>query len=168
MRAGQLGGLAEYTDADRLIWTSGATESDNLAILGAARYRQDRGRHLITMRTEHKAVTDPFSAWQKQGFDVTWLDPEADGLLDIEKLKAALRDDTQLVSIMHVNNETGVTQDIAALGSLCRERDVLFHVDAAQSVGKLPIDLGKIAGRPDVDDRAQGLRTQGYRRVVYR
>ena len=137
---GQLAGLLN-TDADRLIWTSGATESDNLAILGAARYRQDRGRHLITMRTEHKAVTDPFSALEKQGFDVTWLDPEANGLLDTGKLSAALRDDTQLVSVMHVNNETGVTQDIAALGALCRERDVLFHVDAAQSVGKLPIDL---------------------------
>jgi cysteine desulfurase len=140
---GQLAGLLN-TDADRLIWTSGATESDNLAILGAARYRQDRGRHLITMRTEHKAVTDPFSALEKQGFDVTWLDPEASGLLDIGKLAAAIRDDTQLVSIMHINNETGVMQDIGALGALCREHDVLFHVDAAQSVGKLPIDLAAL------------------------
>jgi cysteine desulfurase len=140
---GQLAALLNTT-ADRLIWTAGATESDNLAILGAARYRQDRGRHLVTMRTEHKAVTDPFSALEKQGFDVTWLDPEANGLLDIAKLSAALRDDTQLVSIMHVNNETGVTQDIAALGALCREHDVLFHVDAAQSVGKLPINLAEL------------------------
>ena len=140
---GQLAGLLN-TEADRLIWTSGATESDNLAILGAAHYRQERGRHLITMRTEHKAVTDPFSALQKQGFDVTWLDPEASGLLDVDKLKAAIRDDTQLVSIMHINNETGVTQDIGALGALCQEHDVLFHVDAAQSVGKLPIDLSAL------------------------
>jgi cysteine desulfurase len=140
---GQLAGLLN-TDADRLIWTSGATESDNLAILGTARYRQDRGRHLITMRTEHKAVTDPFSALEKQGFDVTWLDPEANGLLDIARLSEALRDDTQLVSVMHINNETGVTQDIAALGALCRAHDVLFHVDAAQSVGKLPIDLAAL------------------------
>jgi cysteine desulfurase len=138
--AGQLAGLLN-TDADHLVWTSGATESDNLAILGGARYRQDRGRHLITMRTEHKAVTDPFTALEKQGFDVTWLDPEENGLLDMGKLSAAMRDDTQLVSIMHINNETGVIQDIAALGALCRERGVLFHVDAAQSVGKLPIDL---------------------------
>jgi cysteine desulfurase len=141
--AGQLGSLLN-TDADRLIWTSGATESDNLAIFGAARYRQERGRHLITMRTEHKAVTDPFSALEKEGFEVTWLDPEEDGLLDIAKLEAALRDDTQLVSIMHINNETGVTQDLGTLGAICRERDVLFHVDAAQSVGKLPIDLAAL------------------------
>jgi len=135
--------LAELlnTDAGRLIWTSGATESDNLAILGSAQYRQKRGRHLITMRTEHKAVTDPFSALERQGFEVTWLDPESNGVLDIGKLEEAMRDDTQLVSIMHVNNETGVVQDIRNIGAACRQRDVLFHVDAAQSVGKLPIDL---------------------------
>ncbi len=138
--AGQLAALLN-TDPDRLIWTSGATESDNLAILGAAHYRKDRGRHLITMRTEHKAVTDPFSALERQGFEVTWLDPELNGVLDIEKLGAALRDDTQLVSVMHVNNETGVIQDINAIGALCHERDALFHVDAAQSVGKVPVDL---------------------------
>jgi cysteine desulfurase len=140
---GQLAGLLN-TDPACLIWTSGATESDNLAILGAAHHRQDRGTHLITMRTEHKAVTDPFKMLQKQGFDVTWLDPEADGLLDIERLEAALRADTQLVSIMHVNNETVVTQDIEHIGTLCRERGCLFHVDAAQSVGKLPIDLATL------------------------
>jgi len=138
--AEQLAGLLN-TDADNLIWTSGATESDNLAILGAAQYRQDRGRHLITMRTEHKAVTDPFSALEKQGFEVTWLDPEASGVLDVASLEAALRQDTQLVSVMHVNNETGVIQDIEQIGTACHERDVLFHVDAAQSVGKLPVDL---------------------------
>ena len=138
--AGQLAGLLN-TQADRLIWTSGATESDNLAILGAARYRQNRGRHLLSMRTEHKAVTDPCKELERQGYDVTWLNPQASGLLDVATFEAALRDDTQLVSIMHVNNETGVTQDIAQLGAICRARDILFHVDAAQSVGKLPIDL---------------------------
>ena len=141
--AGQIAGLLN-TDVDRLIWTSGATESNNLAILGAARYRRERGRHLITMRTEHKAVTDPFSELQKQGYEVTWLDPEESGLLDIAKLETAMREDTQLVSVMHVNNETGVTQDIEHLGATCRERDILFHVDAAQSVGKLPIDLAAV------------------------
>jgi cysteine desulfurase len=138
--AGQLGGLLN-TKADRLVWTSGATESDNLAILGGAHFRQERGQHLITMRTEHKAVADAFSALEKQGFDVTWLDPEPNGVLNIAKLEAAMRNDTQLVSIMHVNNETGVIQDVEQIGAVCRERDVLFHVDAAQSVGKLPIDL---------------------------
>jgi cysteine desulfurase len=138
--AGQLAELL-HTSPERLLWTSGATESDNLAILGAANYRKDRGRHLVTMRTEHKAVTDPFSELEKQGFDVTWLDPEADGRLDIDRFAGTLRDDTQLVSIMHINNETGIIQDIAALGELCRDRDIVFHVDAAQSCGKLPIDL---------------------------
>lgn len=127
-----------------LIWTSGATESDNLAILGAARYRAEQGRHLITMPTEHKAVTDVFRELERQGFDVTWLPPEPGGRLDLDSLEAAFRDDTQLVSIMYVNNETGVTQDVAAIGALCRERDVLFHVDAAQGVGKLPFDLGAL------------------------
>ena len=138
--AEQLAGLLN-TGPDQLIWTSGATESDNLAILGAAHYRQGRGRHLITMRTEHKAVTDPFSVLEREGFEVTWLNPEPNGLLDLEKLGAVLRDDTQLVSVMHVNNETGAMQDISAIGALCHEHDALFHVDAAQSVGKVPIDL---------------------------
>jgi cysteine desulfurase len=140
-RAGdQLAGLLN-TDAKRLVWTSGATESDNLAIIGAARYRERRGRHLVSMRTEHKAVTDVFEALARQGFDVTWLEPGPDGVLPVSALEAAFRDDTQLVSIMHVNNETGVIQDIDALGRTCRQRDVIFHVDAAQSVGKLPLDL---------------------------
>ena len=128
-------------DPARLVWTSGATESDNLAIIGAARARAHRGRHLVSMPTEHKAVTDPFQYLQKQGFEVTWLRPDARGLLDLDELAAALRADTQLVSVMHVNNETGVVQDIQSIGALCRERGVLYHVDAAQSVGKLPIDL---------------------------
>ena len=132
------------TTPQRLIWTSGATESDNLAIIGAARHRESRGKHLITMLTEHKAVTDVFRALQQQGFEVTWLKPESNGVLDLALLEAAMRDDTQLVSIMHVNNETGVVQDIAAIGSLCRERGILAHVDAAQSVGKLPINLSAL------------------------
>ncbi len=139
----QLAGLVG-TDPDRLIWTSGATESDNLAITGAARYREHRGRHLISMRTEHKAVTDVFEALARQGFEVTWLEPREDGVLDLATLDAAFREDTQLVSIMHVNNETGVIQDIAAIGEACRQRDVVFHVDAAQSVGKLPINLREL------------------------
>jgi len=137
VRLGALLGAAP----ERLVWTSGATESDNLAIIGAARARAHRGRHLVTMPTEHKAVTDAFGYLEKAGFEVTWLEPDRRGLLEIETLAAALREDTQLVSVMHVNNETGVIQDIAAIGGLCRERDVLYHVDAAQSVGKLPIDL---------------------------
>ncbi|MDH3531309.1 MAG: aminotransferase class V-fold PLP-dependent enzyme [Gammaproteobacteria bacterium] len=129
---------------ERLIWTSGATESDNLAILGAARARQHRGKHLITMPTEHKAVTDPFHALQQQGFEVSWLHPDGRGRLDIAELEATIRSDTQLVSIMHVNNETGVTQDIARIGEICHRRDVLYHVDAAQSLGKLPLDIGNL------------------------
>ncbi len=132
------------TSPDRLIWTSGATESDNLAILGAAAYREDRGRHIVSMRTEHKAVTDPFAMLAKRGFDVTWVDPEPDGRLDLDKLASVLRDDTQLVSVMHVNNETGIIQDIAGIGALCRERSILYHVDAAQSCGKLPINLDEL------------------------
>ncbi len=127
-----------------LIWTSGATESNNLAIAGAASYRANRGKHLMTMPTEHKAVTDVFRALEKRGYEVTWLEPDESGLVDIDALEAAMRDDTQLVSIMHVNNETGVTQDIARIGSCCRRHDVLFHVDAAQSVGKLPLDLASL------------------------
>jgi cysteine desulfurase len=139
----QLAGLLN-ADPAHFVWTSGATESDNLAIAGAARFRESRGRHLVTMRTEHKAVIDVFQALEKQGFEVSWLEPGTDGVLEPGLLEAAIRADTQLVSIMHVNNETGVVQDIAAIGELCRSRDVLFHVDAAQSVGKLPIDLDKL------------------------
>jgi cysteine desulfurase len=141
--ATQLAGLIGCRP-ETVIWTSGATESDNLAIAGAARYRAERGRHLITMPTEHKAVTDIFRVLAKQGYDVSWLQPQASGRLDLDELQEEIRDDTQLVSIMHVNNETGVIQDIEAIGSICRERDILFHVDAAQSVGKLPIDLASL------------------------
>jgi len=132
------------TESGRLIWTSGATESNNLAIIGAARFNEHRGKHLITMHTEHHAVTDVFRALEKQGFDVTWLAPDEHGVLDPAQLEAAIRDDTQLVSIMHVNNETGVIQDVESLGGCCRRHGALFHVDAAQSVGKLPIDLARM------------------------
>ncbi len=130
--------------AKELIWTSGASESNNLAIIGAARNREHRGRHLISMPTEHNAVTDVFRSLEKDGFEVTWLQPDEDGRLRIGDLADALREDTQLVSIMYVNNETGVIQDIKAIGALCRERNVLFHVDAAQGVGKLPFDLATL------------------------
>jgi cysteine desulfurase len=131
-------------DAERLVWTSGATESNNLAIIGAARHRQHRGRHLVTMLTEHKAVTDVFRALERQGFEVTWLRPGENGVLDIDALQAVIRADTQLVSIMHVNNETGVRQDIASIAECCRANGVLLHVDAAQSVGKLPLNLSTL------------------------
>jgi cysteine desulfurase len=124
-----------------IVWTSGATESDNLAIIGAARFNADRGRHIVSTRTEHKAVIDPLKHLEQEGFEVTWLKPDCDGIVYPEQIRAALRTDTQLVSLMHVNNETGVIQDVSAVGAMCRERGVVFHVDAAQSAGKLPIDV---------------------------
>jgi cysteine desulfurase len=127
-----------------IVFTSGATESNNLAIFGAARQRARRGRHLVTMTTEHKAVTECFEALEREGFEVTWLDPEVSGLLDPVRLQSALRDDTQLVSIMHVNNETGIVQDIESIGAICRTRSILYHCDAAQSAGKLAIDVNKL------------------------
>lgn len=138
--------LAALLGADPgcLVWTSGATESVNLAILGAAAYRAHRGRHLVTMPTEHKAVADTFSYLEKNGYEVTWVEPDAGGLMATETLQSQLREDTQLVSVMHVNNETGVIQAIGEIGDLCRERDILFHTDAAQSVGKLPLTLGEL------------------------
>jgi cysteine desulfurase len=127
-----------------IVWTSGATESDNLAIKGAAQFYQDRGRHLVTVTTEHKAVLDSMRALERQGFEVTYLSPDANGLLDPDRFAAALRPDTVLASVMLVNNEIGVVQDIATLGALCRERGVLFHVDAAQATGKVAIDLSTL------------------------
>jgi cysteine desulfurase len=127
-----------------LVWTSGATESVNLGLIGAARFRSNRGKHLITMPTEHKSVTDAFQALEFEGFTVTYLIPDKDGILPLVELEAAIRHDTQLVSVMHVNNETGVIQDIRRIGECCRQRDILFHVDASQSVGKLPIDLSEL------------------------
>jgi cysteine desulfurase len=127
--------------AKEIVWTSGATESDNLAIKGAAHFYRKRGRHIVTCKTEHKAVLDTCRQLEREGFEVTYLDPEPNGLLDLSRLRAALRDDTILVSLMHVNNEIGVIQDIATVGEMTRERRILLHVDAAQSVGKVPIDL---------------------------
>jgi cysteine desulfurase len=135
--------VAQLVNADpkEIVWTSGATESNNLAIAGAARFHRTKGRHLITMTTEHKAVLDTMRNLEREGFAVTYLAPNADGLLDLDAFAAAIRPDTVLASIMHVNNEIGVIQDIARIGSICRERGVLFHVDAAQSTGKVAIDL---------------------------
>ena len=128
-------------DAKEIVWTSGATESDNLAIKGAANFYKSKGKHIITMTIEHKAVLDTCRELERQGFEVTYLDPEPDGLLDLEKLRAAIRPDTILVSIMYVNNEIGVIQDIPAIGELCRSKGIIFHVDAAQATGKVAIDL---------------------------
>ncbi|MDJ0927784.1 MAG: aminotransferase class V-fold PLP-dependent enzyme [Gammaproteobacteria bacterium] len=127
--------------AGEIVWTSGATESDNLAIIGAAHFQQGRGRHVITSTTEHPAVLESCRALERDGFKVTYLRPDDAGLLDPDIVAAAVTADTILLSVMHVNNETGVVQDIAALGALCREHDLLFHVDAAQSAGRLPIDV---------------------------
>ena len=131
-------------DPREIIWTSGATESDNLAIKGAAQFYKTRGKHLVTVKTEHKAVLDTMRELERQGFEVTYLDVEEDGLLDLGKLEAALRPDTILVSVMFVNNEIGVIQDIAAIGAMCRARSIVFHVDAAQATGKVLIDLATL------------------------
>ena len=124
-----------------IIFTSGATESDNLAIKGVAHFNQKRGKHIVTCKTEHKAVLDSCRQLEREGYEVTYLDPMQNGLIDLKVLEDALRDDTTLVSIMHVNNEIGVIQDIAAIGKICRERKIVFHVDAAQSPGKVDINL---------------------------
>jgi cysteine desulfurase len=138
--------VAELINADprEIIWTSGATESDNLALKGAAQFYKTRGKHLVTVKTEHKAVLDTMRELERQGFEVTYLDVREDGLLDLDAFKAALRPDTILVSVMLVNNEIGVIQDIAAIGAMCRERGIIFHVDAAQATGKVTIDLAKL------------------------
>jgi cysteine desulfurase len=128
-------------NSKEIVWTSGATESDNLAIKGAAHFNAKKGKHLITVKTEHKAVLDTCRQLEREGFEVTYLDPEDNGLVDLGKLEAAIRPDTTLVSVMHVNNEIGVIQDIAAIGALTRSKKILFHVDAAQSPGKVAIDV---------------------------
>ncbi len=135
--------VADLLNADpkEIVWTSGATESDNLAIKGVAHFYQKKGKHIITSQTEHKAVLDTCRQLEREGFEVTYLTPEPNGLIDLQKLEAAIRDDTILVSIMHVNNEIGVISDIAAIGEITRAHKTLFHVDAAQSAGKVPIDL---------------------------
>ncbi len=128
-------------DPREIVWTSGATESNNLALKGAAQFYKGRGKHIVTVKTEHKAVLDTVRELERQGFEATYLDVEEDGLLDLEKFKAALRPDTILASVMFVNNEIGVIQDIPAIGAICRERGIVFHVDAAQATGKVAIDL---------------------------
>lgn len=128
-------------DPAQIVWTSGATEADNFALLGAARFYQPRGRHLVTSRTEHPAVLAACRQLERQGFEVTYLKPGPDGIVAPGQVEAALRPDTILVSLMHVNNEIGVVQDVGSVGRLCRARGILFHVDAAQSAGKLPIDV---------------------------
>ncbi|MBK7507139.1 MAG: IscS subfamily cysteine desulfurase [Comamonadaceae bacterium] len=135
--------VAELIGADprEIVWTSGATESNNLALKGAAHFYQSKGRHLITVKTEHKAVLDTMRELERQGFEVSYLDVQEDGLLSFDVLKAAIRPDTILISVMFVNNEIGVIQDIAAIGALCREKGILLHVDAAQATGKVEIDL---------------------------
>ncbi len=135
--------IADLVNADprEIVFTSGATESNNLAIKGAANFYGKKGKHLITLKTEHKAVLDTMRQLEREGYEVTYLDPEPNGLILLNKLIAAIRPDTILISVMHVNNEIGVIQDIASIGEMCRERKVLFHVDAAQSTGKVPIDL---------------------------
>jgi cysteine desulfurase len=131
-------------DPKEIIWTSGATEGDNLAIKGAANFYKSKGKHIVTMKTEHKAVLDTVRELERQGFEATYLDPEQDGLLDLEKFKAALRPDTILVSVMMVNNEIGVIQPIAEIGEICRAKGIIFHCDAVQAAGKIPIDLQKL------------------------
>jgi cysteine desulfurase len=131
-------------DPREIVWTSGATEAINLALKGSAKFYRDKGRHLVTVRTEHKATLDTMRELEREGFEVTYLEVQPDGLLDFERLAAALRPDTIVVSVMMVNNEIGVIQDIEAIGSLCRDRGIVFHVDSAQATGKLPVDLGTL------------------------
>ena len=138
--------VADLIGADprEIVWTSGATESNNLALKGAANFYKSRGKHLITVKTEHKAILDTMRELERQGFEVTYLDVQEDGLLNMDVLKAAIRSDTILISVMFVNNEIGVIQDIPAIGALCREKNIIFHVDAAQATGKVAIDMATL------------------------
>jgi len=138
--------VADLIGADprEIVWTSGATESNNLAIKGAANFYKSRGKHLITVKTEHKAVLDAMRELERQGFEVTYMDVQADGLLNMDALKAAIRPDTILISVMFVNNEIGVIQDVTAIGNLCREKGIIFHVDAAQATGKVEINMAQL------------------------
>jgi len=131
-------------DPKEIIWTSGATESNNLAIKGAAHFYSGKGKHIITLKTEHKAVLDTVRGLERQGFGATYLDVQENGLVDLEALKAAIRPDTVVISVMFVNNEVGVVQPIAEIGELCREKGIIFHVDAAQATGKVELDLSKL------------------------
>lgn len=138
--------VAKLVNADpkEIVWTSGATEAINLALKGAAHFYKGKGKHLITVRTEHKAVLDTMRELEREGYEVTYLTPEPNGLLDLEKFKAAIRPDTILVSVMYVNNEIGVIQDIPAIGEICRDKGIIFHVDSAQATGKVEIDLASL------------------------
>lgn len=138
--------IADLVGADprEIVFTSGATESDNLAIKGAAKFYQKKGKHIITSKTEHKAVLDTCRQLEREGFEITYLAPMSNGLIDLKELEATMREDTILVSIMHVNNEIGIVQDIMTIGELCRSRGIIFHVDATQSVGKVPVDLSQL------------------------
>lgn len=138
--------VAAYINADpkEIVWTSGATESDNLAVKGAAHFYKDKGKHLITVKTEHKAILDSMRHLETEGYDVTYLDVQENGLLDLKALEAAMRPDTTLVSVMAVNNEIGVIQDIAAIGEMCRSRGIIFHCDATQAPGKMVLDTQKL------------------------
>ena len=138
--------VAALVNADprEIIWTSGATEAINLALKGAAHFYRDKGKHLVTVRTEHKATLDTMRELEREGFEVTYLDVRADGLLDLAQLEASLRSDTTVVSVMYVNNEIGVIQDIPAIGEMCRNRGIIFHVDSAQATGKTPVDLAQL------------------------
>ena len=140
------GQVAELIGADprEIIWTSGATESNNLALKGAAHFYQSKGKHLITVKTEHKAVLDTCRELERQGFEVTYLDVQSDGLVDLDVFRAAIRPDTIVASVMFVNNEIGVIQDVAAIGAICREHGVIFHVDAAQATGRVDFDLSTL------------------------
>tara|TARA_B100001057_G_scaffold132505_2_gene131866 strand:+ start:81204 stop:82421 length:1218 start_codon:yes stop_codon:yes gene_type:complete len=131
-------------DSREIVWTSGATESDNLAIKGAARFYKDRGNHIITSKIEHKAVLDPCRQLEREGFEITYLDPDEDGVISLENIKKHVKDSTILISIMHINNELGAVNDIEEIGKFTRENKIIFHVDAAQSTGKLPIDLSNL------------------------
>ncbi len=138
--------VAQLIGADprEIVWTSGATESNNLALKGAAHFYKGKGKHIITLKTEHKAVLDTCRELERQGFEVTYMDVQADGLLDLDAFKAAIRPDTILASVMFVNNEIGVIQDVAAIGAICREKGVIFHVDAAQATGRVDVDLASL------------------------
>ncbi|MBU0455826.1 MAG: IscS subfamily cysteine desulfurase [Gammaproteobacteria bacterium] len=133
-----------HAEIGEIIFTSGATESDNLALQGIAHFHQNKGKHIITSKTEHKAILGTCKFLEKEGFEVTYLEPDANGLIDLERLKAAIRDDTILISIMHVNNEVGVIQDMAAIGEIAKLHDIYFHIDAAQSAGKVPLDVKQL------------------------
>ena len=142
-RSGQVAKLLN-ADSREIVWTSGATEGNNLAIKGCAHFNQKKGKHIITSKIEHKAVLDACRQLEREGFDVSYLVPDENGIIQPEMVGDAIREDTTLVSLMHINNEIGTINDIAAIGEICRARKVYFHVDAAQSVGKIPIDLEAI------------------------